>query len=516
MKLHDYQKEARDFLLNRFEISSGGGLWLDPGLGKTIVSLQTFIHSRMLFGFETATVIAPPRVLATSWPEEIKDWGLDLKWTWITGDENEREKALHSGADIFFITADNLAKCVVDNVYVGEDFTVGYDVKQERYYLTTSEGEERIFSDLDQLIVEYPRCEGVTKKRFRKREQLPDFLLRKKFKTDVLFVDESTKFRNWTSSRMLSLKRLLPGFKKRVTLTGTPVPSNVGEDIFPQQFILDSGKTLGTAIGHFRERWERPCGYKNYDFEMVPGLQPILLDLLSPWYLRQEILDHLDMPDLVFNEIPVCLDGAAMKTYKQVEKEMYSELDTGDELIALSGGSKYNLCRQVASGTAYNASKQVSVVHDAKLEALIDLFEELNGKQLLVSYCFTPELAQIKKKWPKIDYIGDGSKASDTARITEGWRRGDIRIVAAQCQAMSHGVNGFQCANDICFYTMPDQNEIYEQFYKRIYRQGVKGQVRVHKLIAANTVEVKVNRVVKELGATQKDVLKYVKEKRNE
>jgi len=507
-KLHNYQIAARDFVLDRLERSSGAGLWLDPGLGKTIVALKVFQMMQMLYGFKTCTVVAPAQVLVTSWPGEIADWQLPLTWQWIQGSEDEREAAIAAKPDIYFLSAESLAKATVDNVYVGEGFTVGHN--KDRYYLSIG-SEERIFSNLGQLVQEYPQCESVKSKRFRRREQLPDFLKRIKFSSDLLIVDESTKFKSWMAGRTGTLKNILPRMQKRITLTGTPVPNNLGEDIFPQQYILDSGETLGTTIGGFRDRWERSCGFQDRDYEVVPALQATLIDLIAPWYLRQDINDHLDMPGLVQNEILVKLPSSAMKIYKGIEKEMFAELDSGDMLLAMSGGSKYNLCRQIASGSAYDAKHNAIGIHDAKLEALSNLYEELNGKQLLVAYCFTHELQKIQKRFPKIDFIGNGSKPSETANIITKWKNKEIGIVAAQCQAMSHGVNGFQSANDICFFSPTDQPEVDEQFYKRIYRQGVTGQVRVHRLIAQGTVDLKISRTVRVKGATQKDVLDAVK-----
>jgi SNF2 family DNA or RNA helicase len=508
MKLHDYQREARDFLLGRLPVHGGGGLWLDPGLGKTAVVLHTVQAMRLLYGLDNATIVAPARVLATSWPKEIKKWNMPLTWRWIKGDEAERKAAIDAKPDLWFLSAESLAKAVVDNSYIGDGFEVHW--KNGQYVLSIG-SEEHPFESIADLLAAYPQCESVKKKRWRTREQLPDYLNRTRFKSDLVVIDEITKFKSWSASRTKVLKRLIERMPLRIALTGTPVPNNLSEDIFPQQFMLDSGKTLGTSIGRFRDRWSRPCGYENRDFEIIPTLQDTLLDIISPWYLRQEILDHLDMPAIVRNEISVELPESAMRTYRQVEKEMYAELEQ-NELVALSGGSKYNLCRQIASGSAYDPAKEVVHIHDAKLEALSDLIEELNGKPLLIAYCFKHELLTLQRKWPKIEHISGGTKASDTARVIDGWRKGKIKLLAAQCQAMSHGVDGLQSGNDICWLTLTDQPEIRTQFEARLYRQGVEGdQVRFHYLLARGTLDKKVKRVLDDKDGTQMDVLRAVK-----
>jgi hypothetical protein len=103
MQLHRYQTEARDFLLKRLTHDSGGGLWLEPGLGKTITTLDTILAMHELGQVQRTLVIAPARVIATSWPKEIKNWGIPLKWGWLKGDDEERADVVASKPDIYFV-----------------------------------------------------------------------------------------------------------------------------------------------------------------------------------------------------------------------------------------------------------------------------------------------------------------------------------------------------------------------------------------------------------------------------
>jgi SNF2 family DNA or RNA helicase len=505
MRLHDYQRAARDFVLQRVASHNGAGLWLDPGLGKTAVTLHALELLRMLDGVKTTTVVAPARVIETAWPVEIKDWGLPFTWSWIKGDEAERQAALDAKPDIYFISCESLAKAVVDNSFFGDGFKV---TTANGAFVLEIDGQKHNFDSTKKLVAAFPQCEEVLRKRFRLREQLPNWLDRMKFRTDVLVVDEITKFKNWTASRTKYLRKLVARIPRRITLTGTPVPNNLGEDLFPQQFVLDEGKTLGTAITKFRDQWMRPCGYEGREYEMVPGLQQDFVNLISPWYLRQDILDHLDMPALVKNEIKVKLPENARLIYKKIEREMYAQL-AENELVAISGGGKYNLCRQIASGSAYDPDKKVVHIHTAKVESLADLFEELNGKPLLVAYCFEHELAALLKRWPNLVHLKNGQSLTE---IIANWRSGKTKMLAAQCQALSHGVNGLQSGNDICWFSQTDQPDTRTQLEARIYRQGVRGpQVRIHYLIAEGTIEVKIKRTLDDKNATQKDVLDAIK-----
>ena len=68
---------------------------------------------------------------------------------------------------------------------------------------------------------------------------------------------------------------------------------------------------------------------------------------------------------------------------------------------------------------------------------------------------------------------------------------------------MGHGLNLQDSGNDVCWFSETWNLEEYEQFYRRVYRQGVKGNtVRVHHLIAKDTVD---EAMMMRLGERSKD-----------
>lgn len=329
---------------------------------------------------------------------------------------------------------------------------------------------------------------------------------------DMLVVDESTKFKNWTARRTTSIRRLAKMIPWRVTLTGTPVPNSLG-DIFSQQFILDMGETLGSTIGRFRDAYMRPCGFEMRDWEMIPQLIETLQNNIAPWYLSQSALDHLDMPDLIRNEIKVEMPESAVKVYRGVLKELISELESGATLATMSSSGRYNLLRQITSGCAYDDDGQPQAVHDAKLDAISDLLESLRGKPLIVAYCYRHEMTRLRERFPNIRAINGDTSDAESQRVIDDWIAGKVRLLAVQCQAMSHGVNGLQKAgNDICWMTLTDQPEIKLQLEARLWRQGVQGQVRIHYLLVDKSIDQVVYRTQERKESTQKDVLNAIRD----
>ena len=67
-------------------------------------------------------------------------------------------------------------------------------------------------------------------------------------------------------------------------------------------------------------------------------------------------------------------------------------------------------------------------IHDAKLDALESIVEELNGAPLLVAYQYKHDLARLKKKFPHGVALGKGKQGN---KDMEAWNRGEIPIMFA-------------------------------------------------------------------------------------
>lgn len=307
------------------------------------------------------------------------------------------------------------------------------------------------------------------------------------FKADCFVIDEGSKFRNWTTQRTKAARKMATYTKYRLLLTATPTPNCLAE-IFPQQFIIDRGQSLGNTITKFHQRYMYRGGFQGREWLLIPDLKEDLQNAIAPWYLHQSSVDHLDMPELLENIIPVELPEDAMDIYKQVEKELFAELADNDDLVATNAGAKYNLCRQIASGCAYDEYGVAVGLHDAKMEALEDLLLEIGrNERVVVAYHYRHTLSRLRAKFGKAPVVGGGVKTS-IEQILTSWKKGPL---LAQAASLSHGVDGLQkLCKTIVWFDLSDSSETVEQLNARIWRQGQEsGTVSVHYLLAENTVD---------------------------
>ena len=365
------------------------------------------------------------------------------------------------------------------------------------------------------------------------KQKLPRF--------EMLVVDESTAFKNWTAKQTKAIRKLAPLVRKSLILTGTPT-SNSYENIFPQMFLVDDGETLGKTITGFRQKYMQRGGYENRQWIMRKDMIEPLKAAVAPQCLYMDAVSNLDMPDLIHNVIDVELPKKVAKAYKKLETDLYLELETVDpdvfeyaiggrailagksvKALANSAGHKYTLCRQVANGGAYNENGEAEHVHDAKVDALEDLYSELNGKQLLVAYQFKHDLERLRKRFDERMWYLDGKETRSTTGskflsiVLEKWKKKEIGMLAVQCQSFSHGIDGLQeGCNDIAWFGLTDQPEVHHQFNCRIYRQGSSGgQVRIHYLVTKGTLDRLILRRLRDKAESQKSLLESLRGFRN-
>lgn len=452
---HNYQRSALQWLVNRtlVEGHNGAGFFLDPGLGKTSITLCWLKLLRELGLAKRVLIVAPLRVVYSVWPNECEKWGQfrSTRISIIHGSELTRKHAINRDADLYLINPEGVP-------WLKENFPANY--------------------------------------------------------FQALVLDESTKFKSWSSQRTKSLRKLIPHFQYRLILTGTPSPNSLS-DLFSQLYVVDRGESLGTTVSQFRNRYFYRGGYKGYRWIAYDGSSKAVQKLIAPLCLRLNAKDHIDLPELLTNDIWVDLPEEWQEKYKIFEREMFIELDKNG-LTASNAGSKYMSCRQIANGGLYDENKQSVHLHNAKVEAVIDLIDELQGKPVLIAFQFRHDLERLRK-YIDIPSIDGTTKARQAADLIDGWNASKLSALAVQPKSLSHGVNMQSgSGRDIIWVGLTDSLEDYLQFIARIYRQGVSGQVRVHRILARRTVDEAMRIRIESKDAAQSALLDSLEQYRSQ
>lgn len=434
-----YQGQGLKFMLEDAQC----GLLLDPGMGKTSTVLAAMVVLLQKKLARRALIVAPLRPVYEVWPFEVSDWK----------DFHKLNVAVLHGA--------------------GKDATLRQLRPEHQVALINPEGLAWLFDKPE-------------------RAKLLD--------ADMLVIDESSKFKNSQSQRFLILRKHLMRFKRRYILTGSPRPRNY-EDLWGQIYILDRGAALGSYVTHYRNQYFYPTGYQMREWGLLPGADKKINALVAPMVLRLDAKDYLKLPSVPPDVIhKVELPPKARAEYDAIENSLMSTLF--DAPLVSSAAARSKLC-QLANGAVYTdpptddgrfpkRERPVKVIHTAKVEALVDLYDELQGEPLLVSVGFHHDVVAIRKALGKdVPCINSAVTRTQAADYIDKWNKGQLDIMLGHPASMGHGLNLQGCGcRHVLFYDVPDDYDLYDQFFRRVWRQGNKARfVFRHLLVATSTVD---------------------------
>jgi SNF2 family DNA or RNA helicase len=328
---HAYQR----YCINRLLSDEALGLFLDLGLGKTVVTLTAINDLKYnRFAIRKTIVIAPKKVAEATWTNEAAKWEhlQHLRIMPVLGDKNKRIRALNTPADVYVINRDNV-------VWLTE------------YY-------------------------------------------RNAWPFDLVVLDELSSFKNHDAKRTKALSWIRPHVKRIVGLTGTPAPNGL-LDLWAQINLLDMGQRLEKNITGYRTKYFEK-NYNGFGYTAKPGADEVIQQRIADICISMKAEDYLDLPDCTTNIIPVVLDPKAQKQYEKLEEELLLQVE-GTEITATSAAVLTGKLLQLCNGALYDGERQVHEIHDNNIEAFTELVEQLNGKSALVFYSYQHDLARIKQ-----------------------------------------------------------------------------------------------------------------------
>ena len=444
---HPYQRHAIDRLIADDHV----GLFLDMGLGKTVITLTAIRYLLDDCAIDRVLIIAPKKVAEATWQAEARKWDhlQTLKIETVMGTPRERRYALVNRADIYVINRDNVTWL----------------------------------------------CD------YYSHQDMP-------WPFDMVVVDESSSFKNPASKRFKSLKRRLFRIDRMVILTGTPAPNGI-EDLWAQIYLLDKGERLGPNITSYRTRYMDNNPWR-HEWTPKPGAFEAVQAKIADLCVSMTAADYLTLPDLIVDDIPVHLDDKASRVYRYMEKNMFLEL-AGTEITALSAGALTGKLLQLCSGSVYDESGGAHEVHDVKLEALTELIEQLHGESAILFYGFRHEIPRLLKA---LKALGDlRVRQLDSSEDADAWNRGEVDILLAHPASCAYGLNLQAGGHHIIWFTLTWSLELYQQANARLYRQGQQKPVIIHRLLVEKGMDETVARALSRKDKVQDAIIDALKAK---
>lgn len=429
-KPHDYQSYCIGQIIARPKL----GLFLEMGLGKTVITLTAI---KQMLGLEVSKVlvVAPLRVAESGWLQETRKWDhlADLRVVRVLGTEKQRKWALAEDGDIYVINRENVA-----------------------------------------WLVE-----------FYERD----------WPFDMVVLDELSSFKNPQSRRFKAMKRVLHSIDRMVGLTGTPAPNSL-IDLWAQVFLLDGGERLGKFIGRYRDAFFTHGTLPNgipINYKLRPGAEEQIYKRIRDLCVSMKAVDYITLPERVDNLIEVDIGESALTQYRTMEREMVLELEAQEHILASSASVVAQKLLQMANGCIYDSEHAFHPLHDAKLDALMDIIEGACGHPVLIYYGYRFDEERIYERLRGSGYRIATLNGSETV---EAWNGGHIDVLLAHPDSAGHGLNLQAGGHIMVWYGLTWSLEKYQQACARLHRQGQRDSVIIHHIIAKGTIDEDVMRAL--------------------
>lgn len=445
---HPYQQYAIQRIIDDPCI----GLFQEMGMGKTVITL-TAINELMYNRWDVrkVLVVAPKKVAEATWISEAAKWDHlnHLRIIPVLGTAKKRIQALYTPGDIYVINRENVP-WLVDHLRNGWDF-------------------------------------------------------------DMVVLDESSSFKNPSSKRFKALRMVRDRISRVVLLTGTPSPNGM-EDLWAQIWLLDKGQRLGRTITAYREAFFKEDraypGQQYRTYTLLAGAADRIKAAISDICVSMKAEDYLTLPDYMEDIVPVELDAKALKAYRKLEREMLLEVD--DQTVTAGSAAVLNgKLLQLCSGAVYDTQGVAVGIHDCKIEAFLELVEQLHGEHALVFYWFQHERDRLVRA---LEGSGLRVRVYQGAQEEKDWNAGQIDILLAHPASCGYGLNLQDGGHHAIWFGYPNWAlEIYQQANKRLHRQGQRYPVISHHLVVRGGMDEVVVSALHDKGDTQEALMEALK-----
>lgn len=528
--LRSYQKFFADLIVEK----PGVLLSIDMGLGKTATTLTAI--RRLLDAGEVRRVliVAPLRVATDTWPDEIGEWTHTraMSFTLIRAEDDDPE-VVAATKDAYDREMTAL-KAASEQRYQ-DALDLGMTKKDARRFANAGHG---VPSSIAGKVAQ--RVQTETKRLIRERLAQQDTDIHiinreniqwlwqfwgKRWPYDMVVYDESSRLkagRKRTAGKKTedgkkcaqnlsefgSLCMARPYISRVVELTGTPSPNGV-QDLWGQAYFIDRGQRLGTSRTAFEQRWFNK-DYLGFNLEPRPGAEAEIMERMSDIMFSLRAEDHIDLPPVIYNTVPVTLPPKMLKDYREFEKTCVSDVH---DVEACSRGVLTNKLLQWANGSMYRnvegdgpKRREIVHIHDLKLDALSSVLEEAAGRSVMVAYSFKFDLERIKRRFPKAVIFDEDPDA------VKKWNAGKIKLLLSHPASIGHGLNMQFGGHIACWFGLTWSLELYQQFNKRLPRPGQSAEhVYIHHIVARGTADEDVMGAMAVKGATQDSVTSAVR-----
>jgi superfamily II DNA or RNA helicase len=432
-ELRPYQSEE----IARLSTGASRGLFWQPGAGKTATVLHAVADAFAAGRAKRALLVSTPTIIRSTWSSEISEWQdtAHLNYVALTGSAAARAKTLSAAL------ADPSQSIVA----------IGFDSVH--------------------TIVEHAEL------------------------FDILIIDEASLARNPTSRRFKALIKFAAAAKQRICMTGSPAPNSV-TDVFGVVALVDLGEALGRNYSAFLDETTVRWGDKAWQRRERPEAMSAVMTRIRHLCTSIKTDEVASLPSMTRRVVEVELPPDAREIYNRMESEALNSITNQP----VHRDACLIKCQQISNGFLYSEDGTARRIHEAKLDAAADIIEREfeEGGSVMVIYNFAADLEALRKRFKRVAVLGGPEATGRPEDLITLWDDEEIDILAINPRAAGHGINlqrNPSCRTQV-WLSGTWSIELYEQTVARLWRPGQKNMIEVHVIVAAETIDEAIVRVM--------------------
>lgn len=469
-KLRPYKHQLQALI--RCEMKKSFAYFLEPGLGKTKVSIDDamILHGK---GKVDSVLVVCPKSVMSVWKKEIEaNVSECYVSTWP-----QCPPSYVGGVEWFIINIDAL---VVNEVEKGKI--------RRKLEKTESSKEENLLRERV-LKLEADAWNGYS---------VADRFLSSSMHS-MMIIDESTSIAHHDSLRTKMCMKLGNRAEYKRILTGDPI-ANTPLDLYSQMNWLGSEFVNDRSFFAFRNHFCDMGGYKN---KQVVGYknEEELKEMVNGCGYRVRTKDVLDMPPQVWTVRKVFPSEETKAMYDRiVEGEILTLFKDRSEVSTSTILTRIVKLQQLCGGTIIDDERAGHVVGSEKLEELRGMLPEWGESGILIWHHFREEGRMIKRglgdRYGVGEFNGDMS-GEERSEITERFEEGNINVLVIQDDSGHLGIT-LNRANHAVFFSNHMRPMVRMQAERRNWRIGQKSPVFYYDLLFDGMIDSWIYKRLKE------------------
>lgn len=333
----------------------------------------------------------------------------------------------------------------------------------------------------------------------------------------ALVLDEVHRCKNLTVQTSKLVRRLSEQARFCWALSGTPAPNGLEDWCGVLAAVDPAGVPWQTKSGFearycLRSRVGEDGPWKISGYRNILDLQRVVSRYTSR--VTKEVLT--DLPAKTFMPRTARLIGEQARIYREIRNDAVARLGAlkEDGLLTVANvlTELLRLLQIVGGFVPADDGRLYELPDKAKIHALMEVLEDVGDRQVVIWTAFDAEanwIARwlIEKHDCSISILTGQTTGKARCDAIERFRDGSSRYFVGTTAAGGVGINGLEVADVEVFYSRNYNLTDYLQAQDRLHRIGQKNNVTVVNLLAANTIDEKVDAALERKASLQELLL---------